>query len=104
MDPSIPLLGFIGRLDHQKGPDLVLNAAGEMAARNVQVDDLFQIPRWKPAVGCLPLALLVYMWPATCAAVHRAHSDSTRACCRPASSTEQALHARGESHSASSVG
>lgn len=31
-----PLLGFIGRLDHQKGPDIVLDAVPELLARNCQ--------------------------------------------------------------------
>jgi len=37
VDPSVPLLGFIGRLDHQKGPDIVLDAVPELTARNCQV-------------------------------------------------------------------
>ena len=36
-DPSVPLLGFIGRLDFQKGPDVVLEAVGDLAARGLQV-------------------------------------------------------------------
>lgn len=36
-DTEKPLLGFIGRLDHQKGPDMILDAVPELAARNCQV-------------------------------------------------------------------
>ena len=36
-DASVPLLGFIGRLDFQKGPDVVLEAVGDLAARGLQV-------------------------------------------------------------------
>lgn len=35
--PDIPLIGFIGRLDHQKGPDIVLNALDSLAFENCQV-------------------------------------------------------------------
>ena len=34
---QIPLIGWIGRLDHQKGPDIVLDAAPGFAARSCQV-------------------------------------------------------------------
>jgi glycogen synthase len=44
VDPSVPLLGFIGRLDHQKGPDMVLDAVPELANRNCQVCQ----QSWKP--------------------------------------------------------
>lgn len=37
MAPDVPLLGFIGRLDFQKGPDLVLDALEELADRRCQV-------------------------------------------------------------------
>ena len=30
VDASIPLIGWIGRLDYQKGPDLLLAALGEL--------------------------------------------------------------------------
>ena len=36
-DASVPLLGFIGRLDFQKGPDVVLEAIGDLASRGLQV-------------------------------------------------------------------
>lgn len=36
-DPSAPLLGFVGRLDYQKGPDLVLDALPALAALGCQV-------------------------------------------------------------------
>ena len=36
IDPAAPLVVWIGRLDHQKGPDLVLEAAPALAARGVQ--------------------------------------------------------------------
>ena len=36
VDPAIPLVVWIGRLDHQKGPDLVLEAAPALASRGVQ--------------------------------------------------------------------
>ena len=32
----MPLLGFIGRLDFQKGPDVVLEAVGDLSARGLQ--------------------------------------------------------------------
>ncbi|GMH35289.1 hypothetical protein BSKO_03157 [Bryopsis sp. KO-2023] len=34
---GIPLIGFVGRLDHQKGPDLVLNALDWLAMEDCQV-------------------------------------------------------------------
>ncbi len=37
IEPDVPLLGFIGRLDFQKGPDLVLDALEELADRRCQV-------------------------------------------------------------------
>jgi starch synthase len=39
VDPNIPLLGWIGRLDHQKGPDLTLDAVPHLAGRNIQVSN-----------------------------------------------------------------
>ncbi|GLC74455.1 hypothetical protein PLESTF_001514700 [Pleodorina starrii] len=36
-DPAAPLLGFIGRLDYQKGPDLVLQALPKLVAAGCQV-------------------------------------------------------------------
>ena len=40
-DPDKPLLGFIGRLDHQKGPDVVLDAVPGLAARDCQVTEFW---------------------------------------------------------------
>ena len=37
VDKDIPLLGFIGRLDYQKGPDIILDAVAGLAQRNCQV-------------------------------------------------------------------
>ena len=37
MDPKIPLVGWIGRLDFQKGPDVVLQSVAPMAQRGCQV-------------------------------------------------------------------
>jgi len=37
VDPKIPLLGFIGRLTHQKGADLIAAAAAELAALPAQL-------------------------------------------------------------------
>lgn len=37
VDPSKPLMGFIGRLDYQKGPDVVLEAVNELCVRGCQV-------------------------------------------------------------------
>ena len=37
VDPSIPLIGFIGRLTYQKSPDVVLGAVPALAAAGVQV-------------------------------------------------------------------
>jgi glycogen synthase len=34
---DVPLLGFIGRLDHQKGVDLITDAAGWLLGQDVQV-------------------------------------------------------------------
>ncbi|KAK9809081.1 hypothetical protein WJX72_009092 [[Myrmecia] bisecta] len=36
VDPKKPLVGWIGRLDHQKGPDITLDSVPEMAARGCQ--------------------------------------------------------------------
>ncbi|CAG9463241.1 unnamed protein product [Pedinophyceae sp. YPF-701] len=36
-DPDAPLIGFIGRLDTQKGPDLVLEAVPDLLGRGCQV-------------------------------------------------------------------
>ncbi|KIY97962.1 starch synthase [Monoraphidium neglectum] len=36
-DPRAPLVGFVGRLDHQKGPDLVLESLPALAALGCQV-------------------------------------------------------------------
>lgn len=38
--PKTPLLGYIARLDFQKGPDVVLQAVPEMAQRGCQVCDV----------------------------------------------------------------
>ena len=37
VDPKIPLVGWIGRLDFQKGPDVVLQSIEPMAQRGCQV-------------------------------------------------------------------
>lgn len=37
IDPNIPLYGFVGRLSHQKGIDLILESADDLAKMNVQV-------------------------------------------------------------------
>jgi glycogen synthase len=37
LDPRAPLLGFVGRLDHQKGPDLILDALPGLVALGCQV-------------------------------------------------------------------
>ena len=37
MDPKVPLVGWIGRLDFQKGPDVILQSIGPMAQRGCQV-------------------------------------------------------------------
>lgn len=37
VDPKIPLLGWIGRLDFQKGPDVVLQSVEPMAQRGCQI-------------------------------------------------------------------
>jgi glycogen synthase len=34
---QVPLIGWIGRLDHQKGPDITLEAVPGLAARGCQV-------------------------------------------------------------------
>ena len=37
VDPKTPLVGWIGRLDFQKGPDVVLQSVPAMAQRGCQV-------------------------------------------------------------------
>jgi starch synthase len=37
VDPDIPLIAFIGRLDYQKGADIVMQAAPWMMAQGVQL-------------------------------------------------------------------
>ena len=37
VDPKTPLVGWIGRLDFQKGPDVILQSVGAMAQRGCQV-------------------------------------------------------------------
>lgn len=37
VDPKVPLLGWIGRLDFQKGPDVVLQSVAPMAQKGCQV-------------------------------------------------------------------
>lgn len=37
VSPRIPLIGFIGRLDYQKGPDILLNALDSLALESCQV-------------------------------------------------------------------
>ena len=37
VNPKVPLLGWIGRLDFQKGPDVVLQSIEPMAQRGCQV-------------------------------------------------------------------
>ena len=49
---QIPLIGWIGRLDHQKGPDIVLDAVPGFAARSCQV----RLPC--TAAACQPALLL----------------------------------------------
>ena len=34
---QVPLIGWIGRLDYQKGPDIALDAVPGLAARGCQV-------------------------------------------------------------------
>jgi starch synthase len=36
-DPDLPLIGFIGRLDYQKGPDLLLDALPTLGNLDCQV-------------------------------------------------------------------
>lgn len=37
MDPDIPMLGFIGRLDYQKGVDLIRDTYGFFMEQNCQL-------------------------------------------------------------------
>ena len=39
VDPAAPLIAFIGRLDYQKGPDLVLAALPQLVEQGCQVGD-----------------------------------------------------------------
>jgi glycogen synthase len=39
-EPDLPLIGFIGRLDYQKGPDLLLDALPILANLDCQVRDV----------------------------------------------------------------
>lgn len=55
VDPNVPLLAFIGRLDYQKGADMILQAAPWMMSQGVQLvclgtgtSDL----EVRPAPGC----------------------------------------------------
>jgi glycosyltransferase involved in cell wall biosynthesis len=36
-EPNVPLVGFIGRLDYQKGPDLLLDALPNLVNLDCQV-------------------------------------------------------------------
>lgn len=37
MEPDLPLIGFVGRLDYQKGPDLVFDALPVLGNLDCQV-------------------------------------------------------------------
>jgi glycosyltransferase involved in cell wall biosynthesis len=54
-DPKAPLVGFIGRLDHQKGPDLILEALPRLAALDAkEIRAPWQVPPLKQqAAGCV---------------------------------------------------
>ena len=52
----MPVIGFIGRLDWQKGPDLIRDAIGDMMNEDVQVimlgsglEELEQFMQWAEA-------------------------------------------------------
>lgn len=49
VDPKAPLVGWIGRLDFQKGPDVILQAVAPMAQRGCQVSPRTHTPSW---TGC----------------------------------------------------
>ena len=53
-DPSKPLVGWIGRLDFQKGPDVVLQAVPEMAHQGCQVGKCPCAPGGDPVTGSPP--------------------------------------------------
>jgi glycosyltransferase involved in cell wall biosynthesis len=61
-DPAAPLVGFVGRLDHQKGPDLVLDALPALAALGCQARALLpkagrgRAPAARALVGASVLA------------------------------------------------
>ncbi len=52
VDPKIPLLGWIGRLDFQKGPDVVLQSVEPMAQKGCQVSSYIIL-----AARCISIAL-----------------------------------------------
>lgn len=63
MSPSIPLFGFIGRLDHQKGVDVVLTAApsllsGPSLPKPLKLEDGPEDILVKEQAGLLQLAML----------------------------------------------
>lgn len=55
-DPNVPLIGFIGRLDYQKGPDLVLDALPFLSNLDCQVQIMDNQASWMELRG---IALLV---------------------------------------------
>ncbi len=54
----MPLIGWIGRLDHQKGPDVALDAIPGLAARGCQVIKR-PLPHSVIVVHHIPYGLLV---------------------------------------------
>ncbi len=67
VDPNIPLLGFIGRLDYQKGVDLICDNYDWLMSQNVQLVGACCLRRWP--VACWPACVLPGPAPpcATCA-------------------------------------
>jgi len=55
-DPNVPLIGFIGRLDYQKGPDLVLDALPFLSNLDCQVRVTDNKASWMDLRGIALLA------------------------------------------------
>lgn len=63
-DPELPVIGFIGRLDYQKGPDLLLDALPILANLDCQVRGLRSWPIPQNALLLLQSSsLIVYLSP-----------------------------------------
>lgn len=55
VDKDIPLIGFIGRLEEQKGSDILVEAIPELAGENLQIIVLVSKP-WLYFLQCIHAA------------------------------------------------